>query len=296
MDNLTTTISPLVIDVIIAILILLLAAIKAKAGIYQSVMAIVVIVIALAVGFVGAKLLEPSVSDYAWSKYGPKVEAEFDTQVDAALGGTKSLDEVFQTSWNNLVDSFAKAFNSDNLNSLRIKDTDIDYHDTEAVQKLKVLTLAKARLLCDKVCLVGLFGLCTALALLALTIIKNIIGEVADFSVIGWLNHGLGFVFGAVEMIVILLVIIRGAGMLGITFFQDLSEGTVLLTWLIGGDIENALQVLQNLTFEDIKNIKIEDLTTVDFESVGNQVEELLKTVDFSEVNKKVQEVVDVVK
>jgi len=296
MDNLTTTLSPLVIDVALAILILLVAVIKAKAGIYQSVMAVVVVVLALAIGFLGAKLLQEPVSEYAWSKYGPKVEAKFDEEVQAAVTEGKSLSKVFEDSWNDLIKSFAEAFNSDNLNRLTIKESDIDYSDSESIQKVKVYTLAKAKLLCDKVCLVALFGLLTAIALLALTIIKNVIGEVADFSVIGWANHLLGFLFGAVEMIVILLVIIRGSSLLGITFFQNISEGTVLLNWLIGGDIQSALQILQNFTFEDIKNIDIKNLTTIDFKSVGDQVELLLKEMNLTDVTETVKEVVETVK
>ena len=159
--------------------------------------------------------------------------------------------------------------------------------------KVKAVTLAKAKLLCDKVCEVGAFGIITAIALLVLTIIKNIIGKVAEFSVVGWANHLLGFALGAVEMIVILLVIVRGAGLINIHFFQDLSEGTVLLKWLVGGDVQAALQSLQSLTFEDIKNIKIEDLTTVDFKSVGEQVKELVENIDVSGALDTVQKTVE---
>ena len=292
MDNLVNTVSPLAIDVIIAIIILLVACLKAKAGIYQSIMSVAVVILALAIGFIGAKWLKDPVSDYAWQKYGPSVEAKFDEKVDAATKGEKSLEQVFQDSWNKIVDSF----NIDQLKILEIKDSDVDYKNSEAIQKVKAITLAKSRLLCDKVCQLGLFGVLTAVALLVLTIIKNIIGKVADFSVIGWVNHLLGFAFGAVEIIVILLVIVRGAGMIGITFFQRLSEDTVLLKWLVGGNLESALYTIQHLTFEDIKNINLEELTTVDFESVGNQIEELVKGIDVSGAAEKVKEVVDVVK
>lgn len=292
MDNLVNTVSPLAIDVIIAIIILLVACLKAKAGIYQSIMSVAVVILALAIGFIGAKWLKDPVSDYAWQKYGPSVEAKFDEKVDAATKGERSLEQVFQDSWNKIVDSF----NIDQLKVLEIKDSDVDYKNSEAIQKLKAVTLAKSRLLCDKVCQLGLFGVLTAVALLVLTIIKNIIGKVADFSVIGWVNHLLGFAFGAIEIIIILLVIVRGAGMIGITFFQRLSEDTVLLKWLVGGNLESALYTIQHLTFDDIKNINLEELTTVDFESVGNQIEELVKGIDVSGATEKVKEVVDVVK
>ena len=292
MDNLVNTVSPLAIDVIIAIIILLVACLKAKAGIYQSIMSVAVVILALAIGFIGAKWLKDPVSDYAWQKYGPSVEAKFDEKVDAATKGERSLEQVFQDSWNKIVDSF----NIDQLKVLEIKDSDVDYKNSEAIQKVKAITLAKSRLLCDKVCQLGLFGVLTAVALLVLTIIKNIIGKVADFSVIGWVNHLLGFAFGAIEIIIILLVIVRGAGMIGITFFQRLSEDTVLLKWLVGGNLESALYTIQHLTFDDIKNINLEELTTVDFESVGNQIEELVKGIDVSGAAEKVKEVVDVVK
>ena len=293
MDSLVNSISPLAIDAILAILILLVACLKAKAGIYQSIMSAAVIVLALAIGFLGARWLKDPVSDYVWTQYGPKVERKFDEKVSAATSGEKSSRQVLQDAWNNIIDSF----DVEQLRILEIQDEadDVDYQNSAAIQKLKAISLAKSRLLCDKVCQFALFGVITAIALLVLTIIKNIIGKLADFSIIGWANHLLGFAFGAVEMIVIMLVIVRGAGLIGIHFFQDMSEDTVLLKWLVGGNLETALYSIQHLSFEDIKNINIDDLTTVDFKSVGNQVEDLLKNLDLSGVTDKAKGMVDVI-
>ncbi|MCQ2551983.1 MAG: hypothetical protein MJ148_01350, partial [Clostridia bacterium] len=133
MENLTTTISPLVIDLIIAAIILLVACLKAKAGLYQSVMSVVIIVLALAIGLVGAKLLEEPVSNYAWQKYGPQVEQKFDKEVEDVLSGKKSVSQVFQESWNRMVSSFG----IEQLDNFMIKDKDSDYENSEAVQQLR---------------------------------------------------------------------------------------------------------------------------------------------------------------
>ncbi|MDO5331527.1 MAG: hypothetical protein Q4E99_02500, partial [Bacillota bacterium] len=125
MDNLVNTVSPLAIDIIIAIIILLVACLKAKAGIYQSIMSVAVVVLALAIGFIGARWLKEPVSDYAWSKYGPTVEEKFDEKVNAAVSGEKSLSQVFQDSWNKIIDSF----DIDQLKILEIQEDDVDYQN-----------------------------------------------------------------------------------------------------------------------------------------------------------------------
>ena len=275
MDNLTSTISPLVIDLIFLVFILLIAALKAKKGLYDSVVSVVIIFVALAIGLVASKLLTPPVADYCWKDYGPKVEAKFDKQVEQAQRGETSIAETFAGAWNQII----KNFDSEKLNEFQIKIKEQDFSDAEIVQKLRALTLLKSKLLVERVVHIALFGVLTAVALLALTLIKNIIGKVADFSVIGWVNHLGGFVLGAIEAIVVLIIVIRGADLLNISLFRNLSEGTVLLKWLIGGDIQAAISGIQNLSVEDLKNIKLEDLTTIDFNDVGSQVKELLRSV-----------------
>ena len=225
-------------------------------------------------------MLTPVVSEYCWKNYGPKVEAKFDKEVETALEGENSISQTFSDAWNRIIDNF----DSEKLDGLKIKQKDTDYSDSEMVSKLKALTMLKARLMVENVSHLALFGVITAVALLVLALIKNIIGNVAELPVIGWINHGGGFIFGAVEAIVILIAVVRGASLLNIQFFQNLSEGTVLLKWLIGGDIQSAINGIQNLTAEDLKNISLEDLTTVDFKNVGNQVMELLKKIPVSEI------------
>lgn len=289
MENLVNTVNPLAIDFVIAIVILLVACIKARAGIYHSVMSIVVIVLALALGFVGVQWFKAPVCEFAWQEIGPRVEKEFDDRVDAAMKGEESLGQMLRGVWNDIIGSTE----IDKLTALEIHDEDFDPQNSESIQKAKLITLMKAKLLCDKICQVILFGVLSGLAFLALTIIKNIVGEIADFSIIGWANHLLGFLFGALEVIVILLVIVRGAGVLGIHFFQDMSQDTVILKWLVNGDLDTALYAVRHLTVQDIQNIDIKDLTTVDFESVGKQVEELIENIDLTEATDKIDSLVD---
>ena len=280
MDNLTATISPLVIDLVLAMIVLLVAFIKAKSGLYQSVMSVVVVILAIAMGFVGARLFEEPVSGYVWEKYSPKVEAKFDEKVQAALDNKESLGQAFQNSWNRVVQELGSEKLSD---SLSIEQEEVDYNDSELVQKLRQLTLLKTKMLVDKVCHLALFGVCTALALLLLTLVKNFIGDIANFSVIGWVNRFGGFCLGFVEAIVVMLLIVRGAGLLNINYFANLSEGTVLLSWLVGGDVQATIKQVQELSLKDIKKIKLEDLTTVDFNDVSDQLKELIESTDFTQ-------------
>ena len=289
MDNLTQTISPLVIDLIFLVFILLIAALRAKAGLYHAVVSVVIIFVALAIGLVASKLLTPAVSNYYWKSYGPKVEAKFDKQVEQWQSGETSIAETFAGAWNQIIENF----DNEKLDDFQIKIKDQDYSDSETVQKLKTLTMLKSKLIVEKVSHLALFGVITAIALLALTLIKNVIGKVADFSVIGWVNHLGGFVLGAVEAIVILIIVIRGADMLNISFFRNLSDGTVLLNWLIGGDLQAAISGIQSMSVEDLKNIKLEDLTTIDFSDVGSQVKELLESVKIPEAPEIVPEIIE---
>ncbi len=275
MDKLTTTISPLVIDIIFLVFILLVAALRAKAGLFQSVASVAIIIVALAIGLVGAKMLSPQIANYYWESYGPKVEEKFDKQVAQAQSGEGSVAEAFAGAWNNIL----SGFDSEKADEFKINLKDTDYSDAEMVQKLKAVTMLKAKLMVEKVAHLAVLGVITAIALFVLTIIKNILDKVANFSIVGWANHLGGFILGAIEAIVILIIIVRVAGMMNIQIFQNLSEGTVLLKWLIGGDVQAAISSLQNLSLDDLKNIKLEDLTTIDFNDVGSQVKDLLNSV-----------------
>jgi len=296
MDNLTNTMAPLVIDIAIAAIILLVACLRAKAGIYHCVMSVVVIIVALAIGIVGSKLLTPIVKDAVWNGfYKQEIEEKFDLQVQKALQGTTTFTESFKDSWNNFIDSFDifKSEKLESLDSFKIEKDDIDYSDSQLVLKFRALTLVKAELTLEKLIHLGLFGVISAVFLLLLTMLKNLLEKVANFSAVGWVNHGLGFVLGLVEIIVILIVIVRGAELLGINFFRNISEGTVLLSWLIGGDIQGTINSLQTLTIDDLKNIEIEDLTTVDLNDAADQLKELIKGVDLEKAPEDVKELID---
>ena len=289
MDQLTTTITPLVIDLAIAAVILLVACLKAKRGLYQSVMSVVVVILAIAIGFVGSKLLLEPVTDYVWSQYGPKVEQRFNDEVDAALNGEDGLAASFQKSWNRVV----KSFDMEQLDSLLIAESETDYTDSELVDSLRTFTLLKTRLLVEKVCHIGLFGVLTAIALLLLTLLKNLVGNIADWKVIGWVNKAGGFALGFIEVIVIMLLVVRGAGLLNIQVFENLSEGTVLLKWLIGGDVQTTLRDVQNMSLEDIKQLKIDDFTTVDMDDVIQQVKDIVDEADTVGVTDSVKDILD---
>ena len=293
MDNFTTTISPLVVDIAIAVIILLVACLRAKAGVYHCVMSVVVIILALAIGLVGSKLLTPVVKDAVWNGfYKEEVETKFDNQVQKALEGTVTFQDSFKESWNNFIDSF-DIFGDNKAENLKIDNDSVDYSDSQLVVKLRALTIVKAELTLEKLIHVGLFGVISAIFLLLLTLLKNLLEKIANFSIVGWVNHGLGFVLGLVEIIVILIVIIRGAGLFGINFFKDISEGTLILKWLVGGDIQSTIVNLQNLTIDDLKNIQIENLTTVDLNEAAQQLKELVKGIDLSQAPDELNQIIE---
>lgn len=290
MEQLTTTISPLVIDLFIGAIILVVALLRAKAGIFQCVMAVVVIILSLALGIVGSQILTPIVKTAVWDHYYAEETArKFDEEAELAMKGQKSFEQSFKESWNDLIESFG----TDKVDVLLMDDSQVDYSDSQMVEKLRALTLLKAELMVTNLVHMVLFGLMSAIGFFVFTLLKNMLDKVANFSIVGWANHALGFALGLVEIIVILIVIFRGATLLNITFFSDIAEGTVLTKWLVGGDIQSSLTKLQSITFDDLRNIELDDLTTVDFDEVGSEVKDIIDSIDTEALPEEVQDVID---
>ena len=114
MESTLTTLSPLVIDIIFAALILLVACIKAKIGFFQSVMKVVVVILAIAIGLVCSKVFLEPASNFVWEKYGPVVERQFDNKVEKIGNGERSGSDIFKDVWNDTISGFG----SEKLNSL----------------------------------------------------------------------------------------------------------------------------------------------------------------------------------
>lgn len=265
------TLSPVIIDVIIAAIILLAAFIKSRIGLYRSVMSVVVFVLAIVIGIAGSAIALQPVSEYAWTKAAPRIEAKFDKEAADLIGGENSSGKSFSEGWDKLVESFG----AEGLKGIGSQLGDDVLQNSEFVAKLKLVVLANTRLFTDKIMRIVLFVLIALLAFLILTVIKNILGKLTKLPVIGWLDHCGGFALGLIEIVLLMLVIVRGAGLLHIPVFTELSKGTFILKWLVGGDLNDALSSIKSLSLEDLKNIDLEELKKIDLKNIGSQLKDI---------------------
>lgn len=99
----------------------------------------------------------------------------------------------------------------------------------------------KLDVISEKIVQIALFIICTLIAWIILAIIKKAFGAVADWSAIGLINHGLGFIFGLAEAFLLILLALRVTSMLNITTLTDLSKDTLILNWIHGVDLKELI-------------------------------------------------------
>ncbi len=264
------SLNPLVIDGAILLVVLIFGLIRGKIGLYKIVSKIAVFLVAIAVAVVGSRLLLPMASDFVWEKVSPRVEQEIDTRIDSVIGENGTI----ISSDNELANMLVKLLGIDQAAAAEGESGGNVGEDFAA--KVKTLALAKARMLADLIVHVILFILVYIVASLILSLISKGLEKVADWSVLGWLNHGGGFVLGVIEMAVIWLAVVRICGLLGVTFFQELSEGTTVLKWLCEGDVVGALGQIKGLSFEKIQNLDLNHLLPDSFDLNSLNLEGLL--------------------
>ena len=79
-----------------------------------------------------------------------------------------------------------------------------------------------------------MFGAFTAIGLLLLTMLKNMLGAVSDWPVIKWLDWVGGFAIGAIEGLLLLFVVVKLFALFGSDFFADKAAGTLFLQFFTG--------------------------------------------------------------
>ena len=259
------SLNPLVLDGIICATVLIFALIRAKIGLWHTVSKIAVFFLAVAIALAGSRFLTPMASNFAWEKVGPTVEEKIETTIDSVI----AEDGTIKNSDNGLGDILVKLLGIDKDASSGGQVGDSLGEDFTV--KIKTLALARARLIADAIVHIILFIVIYIVAALLLKLVAKGLDKVADWSVLGWLNHGGGFVLGAVEMAVIWLAAVRICGLLGVTFFSELSTGTTILKWLCEGDIAGALGQIKGLSFEQIKNLDLKHLLpeSIDLDSLN---------------------------
>lgn len=211
--------APIMIDIIVAVIFLLFISISGKRGLYSCAMSVFVIVLALAIGiFLSGILTEPAFK-YVYPKVENSITQKYDKEMEAIEKDKDTPASVFSDNFNHLLDTLGL-------------DDMIQEGSDRITAKTKEVVLQAAAATTYKLVKLVLFGLCTAIGLFVMTIIKNFFGNVADWPIISWVNTLGGMLIGFLECYIIFFLLIKGADLIGIQFFNDISEGTILMDFI----------------------------------------------------------------
>ncbi len=288
-------------DIAIILFVLIFALIRARAGLAHRIAVVIALVLAIALGFLGSEWLTPKVSGFVWEKWRPTVEEKLqiqlkdtdyglgtdsdgavkiekqgssDSQENGELGESSEHAGILVEAW----EKISEAFGIDGLKDFKdLKYAGGDVRE-EITEKLAAVVMAKVRLMVEKIVSIALFAVITILAFAILKRIVRPLKKTGKVPVIGWFDHFGGFVLGVIEAVVLLLIVVRGAGLLHITYFSELSKDSMLLSWFVGGDIQGTIDSIKNITVEDLKKLNIEDIKKIDVKGLGITLKELFRS------------------
>ena len=257
-----------IVDVVLIAIILIWATIKAVQGLYKSLMAVVVLVLAIVAGLVLSRMAVQPVGEFVWQKYGPTIEERFDEEFGSAIAGGENALNGFKDSWNNLLESTGISQINSLISTLgggnaAPEGTENDVPGTEGTEteslpsnqtpentalaqktfaeKIKETVMTNARSICFKVVHVILFIVIALLALLVLSLLKDWLQGITELPVVGQMDHLLGFLLGFAEAVIVILFIVRLAGLIGIDVFKDLAKDSVIMQLFVGGEYDSGL-------------------------------------------------------
>ena len=196
----------LIVDIAVALIFLLFAIWHARKGFYKTFAGIIAVVVAIAIGIIGAGYLTPPVMEKAWPKVEEKVVENYDSEKLLKITHLEEkaeniLDESKAVSW------------------------------TEA-PKAKLLELVHKAL--REVVHAGLFLVIALLGLLLFKPINALVDKINDAPVLKQLDWLGGFVIGLLECLAVFFIVIKICEMRDVSFFRDIQEGSWFVTKLLG--------------------------------------------------------------
>lgn len=209
--------SPLVLDLILAAVVLLVAVIFAKRGFYKILMPLLVFVAAVVVaGFLSNSLKAP-VTDAVFPKVESKVVAALE-QTDLKAPNPEAL-------FDNAV-----ALLPEGLQPLaqRLEESLTQFLTVDVDPEAAVLDMARA--LTEAVVRIVLWLILFLAALLVFSLLKKVVGLVFKLPIISWLDHAGGFVLGLGFILFALYALGWILTVFGITYLHELGEGTRLFS------------------------------------------------------------------
>ena len=251
-----------IVDVVLIGIILIWATIKAVQGLYKSLMAVVVLVLAIVAGLVLSRMAVEPVGSFVWMKYGPTIEQRFDEEFGSAISGGENALNGFKDSWDNLLESTGISQINSLISTLSGEEKESATEGEEAgteslpsnqtpentalaqktfAEKIKATVMKNAQTICFKVVHVILFIVIALLALLVLSLLKDWLQGITELPVVGQMDHLLGFLLGFAEAVIVILFIVRLSGLIGIDVFKDLAKNSVIMQLFVGGEYDSGL-------------------------------------------------------
>ncbi len=218
-DALVQSHAGLLIDIIVVIIFLVFIALKGKRGLYSCGMSVFVIALAVTLGIFVSSLVTPVVFKNVYPDIEQQLSDRYDEEVRALEEDTETPAQVFNKGFNNLVKSLGIEEEASAYTKRIISTPKQELLEKRAASTYKLIRFVS-------------FGLITALGILALTLIKNYFGKIADWPVIKWVDSLGGMLIGFLECYALMFLAIKGADFLGINFFNEMSEGTVILDFI----------------------------------------------------------------
>ncbi len=209
--------SGLIADIVIGLIVLVYALLKAKKGLYKAFMPIVALVLAICIGIVCANVF----SDRVFEMIRPSVEESVANSIENLGGGVAEGVEILPGWLNSILDSFSLKGEADEL---------IAGKGAQALENVKHKVLEVTAKATGKASHLVTFVLGTLAAWVVLILLFRMLGGLTELPLIKQVDAAGGFVLGLLQCFVVLYIVVKICDMRGVMFFHDLADkGSVIL-------------------------------------------------------------------
>jgi hypothetical protein len=217
----------LIVDIGVGLLFLVFGLLAANRGLYKTIIGVVVLVLALTIGIIGANVLTDPVVERVWPQVETRIEQRLDDteRLSGLAAGFETLGEVLGEGVEKLLSITG---NRDNAKSAAR-----EYSANSLLSGLKEKLMGLVDLSFRKLMHAILFLLCSLIGFILLQPVSALLGKLTEAPVIRTLDWLGGFAIGLLECLVIAYIVTKVCSLRGIAFFEDLAPGTTLLSWLL---------------------------------------------------------------
>lgn len=214
----------IVVDFCVIIAFLLFTLGSGKKGIYNCFMPLVVIVGSVVVGIAFSALLTEPVYQIVYPIVEENVLENFDKEADAIAEDIDTPLSLLTENVNKLTDSLGLG---------KTLEENPDYSNLQLIEMARDKVIEKTKTATRTGVHWVLFGLITAITMFFASKAKNLLGKVFDFSIIGWANHLVGALYGALLFFLLFYIVCRLCQRLGVGAVSDYVNGSSLVQWTL---------------------------------------------------------------